>query len=244
MHRRVKEFIKLSSETLRIDEPIYEFGSRQMPGQEGYANLRPYFPEREYVGTDYIDGPGVDLVLDVRKIDLPSNSIGTILCTEVLEHVEQPFDAVNEMFRVLKPNGILIITSPMNLRIHGSPYDYWRFTPEGFKTLLKAFPYSFVGFAGDEEFPDTIVGFGIKGSLEFDLTNFESAFKIWQKKWSYPSTNRIRKMKNILTPFLPPLLLGSNLELWKRSDKRSTTSFLRLLVPEFMRFRKIVSRFK
>lgn len=41
-----------------------------------------------------------------------------ILCTEVLEHTLNPFRAVYEMFRILKPKGLLFISVPFNFGIH------------------------------------------------------------------------------------------------------------------------------
>ncbi len=215
MNRSTKHFVEICSKSLPVLEPIYEFGSRQMPGQEGYADLRNFFKDKNYIGADYIEGVGVDIVLDLHNIDLPSESVGTIICMEVLEHVEFPFQAINEMLRVLKPGGLLIISAPMKLSIHGSPHDYWRFTPEGFKTLLKPLQQSFVGFCGDIDFPDAIVGIGVKGKI-ISLDKFEQEYKIWQKVW----TKKIPQLKKIIglkiNKFIPSILTGSSFELWLR----------------------------
>ncbi|MQY58055.1 MAG: hypothetical protein GH144_00405 [Clostridia bacterium] len=48
----VKQFVEIVAETMPITEPIFEFGSLQVPGQEGFADLRPLFPNKEYVGCD------------------------------------------------------------------------------------------------------------------------------------------------------------------------------------------------
>lgn len=215
MNRSVKNFIEVCSISLPINEPIYEFGSRQMPGQEGYANLRGYFKNKSYVGADYIEGPGVDVVLDLHDLDLQSESVGTLICMEVLEHVERPFDALKEMYRVLKPGGLLIISAPMKLPIHGSPFDYWRFTPEGFKTLLKPFGQSFVGYCGDVEFPDTVVGVAVKEG-QISLVEFERQYTKWQRRWSSPFPPIRRKILSTIEPVIPPIFVGSSFELWRR----------------------------
>ena len=215
MNRCVKDFVKLCSATLPINEPVYEFGSRQMPGQEGYADLRVLFPEREYVGADYIDGIGVDIVLDLQEIRLPTETVGTLICMEVLEHVERPLDAIREMHRVLQPGGVLVISSPMKLRIHGSPYDYWRFTPEGFRTLLKPFRQTFVGFCGDEAFPDTVIGIAVKDG-EIPLDSFKENYRKWQLKWSSPLPGLKRKVSQAISPYIPAMFSNSAFELWRR----------------------------
>ncbi len=109
MRAAIKDFTKTVAETLPILEPIYEFGSYQVLGQEELANLRPFFPGKKYVGTDLREGTGVDAVLDVHNIDLPSESVGTVLCLDTLEHVEYPRKTIEELNRILKRNGMLVI---------------------------------------------------------------------------------------------------------------------------------------
>ena len=90
------------------------------------------------VDIDTTRGP--DLVMSASKLEIKSCSIDTVFLLEVLEHVDQPFVAVQETFRVLKPGGKLIFSSPFLFPIHDAPGDYWRFTKFG---LLKIFePFS------------------------------------------------------------------------------------------------------
>ncbi len=134
-----------------------------MPEQKGFADLRPLFGGKKYVGADMRQGPGVDKILNLHKIDLPAESAGTVLILDTLEHVEFPRKAIEESHRILKPDGILIISLVMCFPIHDYPHDYWRFTPEAFKTLLKDFKSSLIYSAGEASFPHTVVGVGFKG---------------------------------------------------------------------------------
>jgi len=56
-----------------------------------------------------------------------------------LEHTLDPFGAVKEIYRILKPGGILVMTTPLNFRIHNPLPDCWRFTEHGLRQLLKDF---------------------------------------------------------------------------------------------------------
>jgi len=206
MRESIKQFVKICAETLPVSEPIYEFGSLQVPGQEGFADLRPLFPGKKYVGTDMQEGPGVDTVLNLHKINLPSESVGTALILDTLEHVEFMREAIEEAYRILKPNGILIISSVMNFPIHDYPYDYWRFTPEAFKSLLKPFSSSFVDFAGASYFPHTVIGVGVKGTLPKDARD---AFMTRIRRWKARQRFGLTGLALLLTPtILMPMLFN------------------------------------
>lgn len=62
-----------------------------------------------------------------------------VVCMDVIEHTLDPFGAVREMRRILKHSGYLLISAPLNLRIHGPLPDCWRFTEHGLKALLRDF---------------------------------------------------------------------------------------------------------
>ncbi len=112
-------------------------------------------------------GPGVDAILDLHLLDLPDYSVGTALCLDTLEHVERPYAALAEMYRVLRPDGACIISSVLAFPIHEYPQDFWRFTPAAFKLVLRPFPSMMVGYIGEDRFPHTVLGVGIKGPADF-----------------------------------------------------------------------------
>jgi ubiquinone/menaquinone biosynthesis C-methylase UbiE len=190
MRELIKDFVRICAETLPLKEPIHEFGSLQVAGQEGSADLRPLFPGKEYVGSDMREGPGVDRILNLHNIALPSNSVGTTLVMDTLEHVEFPHHALEEIYRVTQPNGTAIISSVMRMRIHAYPNDYWRFTPEGFAVLLRPFADSFVSYGGDKKFPHTVIGIGFKGPRP-SLEQFAAAWANWQVRWEAPDRESI-----------------------------------------------------
>lgn len=183
MRKPIKDFVAITADVLPIKEPIYEFGSLQVPAQVGFADLRPLFPGIEYIGADMRKGPGVDRLLDLHAIELPSDSVGTVLCLDTLEHVEYPHKALSEIHRILKPDGIAVISSVMLFPIHDHPFDYWRFTPEGFRSILKPFAAAFIGFSGREDFPHSVVGVGFKATVP-DLSPLNYRYKKWQKQYA------------------------------------------------------------
>lgn len=85
----------------------------------------------EYVGIDVIqnDQETVDIIADISAIPLPEESFDVIVCTEVLEHSFEPQKALQELSRLLKPSGAILITTPFAYPLHEIPYDFSRITP-------------------------------------------------------------------------------------------------------------------
>lgn len=65
-----------------------------------------------------------DIVSDIAHIPVEDESFDHVLCSEVLEHVPKPVDTIRELARVLKQNGTLILTAPMNCLRHFDPYFF------------------------------------------------------------------------------------------------------------------------
>ncbi len=163
MRQSVKDYLEKIIHRFPVMEPIYEIGSYRVEGQEEFADLRPFFPGKIYIGCDMREGLGVDRVQDVHCLKMKSDSIGTVLIFDTLEHVENVHRAMEEIHRVLKQGGMVIMSSVMNFPIHDYPSDYWRFTPKAFELLLRRFAVYEIEYDGATAFPEGIYGYGIKG---------------------------------------------------------------------------------
>lgn len=166
MRPAVLEFARDVAGHLPIAEPLVELGARAAEGQEGIADLRGIFGAAEHIGCDIQEGLGVDRIEDIHALTFDDDSVGTIICLETLEHVADPLRAVQEMHRVLRPGGVLAISSLMFFPIHAHPWDFWRFTPEGFDLLLKPFESSYVVAQGWDLMPEGVFGIGVKGPAQ------------------------------------------------------------------------------
>lgn len=94
-----------------------------------------FFPNR--VGFDILPGRGVDVVGDAHALPFESHTFEQVLCTEVLEHMHTPSQAIAEMHRVLKPGGKIILTTRFIFPLHDTPGDYFRFTKYGLAHLFR-----------------------------------------------------------------------------------------------------------
>jgi len=77
--------------------------------------------------------PDFDL-LDPGQI---TKQFDVVLCEQVLEHVQDPFHATRTLYDLTIPGGVLVISTPFLIRLHGMPDDYWRFTPSAIVILLE-----------------------------------------------------------------------------------------------------------
>jgi SAM-dependent methyltransferase len=80
---------------------------------------------------------GADFKGTVEATGLPDDSFDLVLCTEVLEHSLNPWQGIQEIRRILKPSGFLIVSAPHVWFYHPHPTDHWRFTQEGLVHLCR-----------------------------------------------------------------------------------------------------------
>ncbi len=107
--------------------------------------LMPYIQKVDYKILDPVPDYSPDIVGDIHNLPFGDNSKEAILCLAVLEHVENPIKAMSELYRVLKPEGKLLIYVPFLYYYHaheGYYGDYWRFTIDTLKNFAKPFSKS------------------------------------------------------------------------------------------------------
>jgi SAM-dependent methyltransferase len=107
------------------------------------ATFRPYVTE--YIGIEH---EGVfpktnasagerrpDLYYDGTRLPFEDRSFDTVVSIQVLEHTPRPQPLLDEIARVLRPDGLLILSAPFSGRLHEEPYDFFRYTPHGLRAM-------------------------------------------------------------------------------------------------------------
>ena len=106
------------------------------------CGVKPYYPffaevASEYVGVDVVENPAAELLGPVEALPVEDASFDVVLCTQVLEHCDDPAQAVRELRRVTRPGGRVLASTHGVQVYHPSPVDYWRWTHEGLRRLFE-----------------------------------------------------------------------------------------------------------
>jgi 2-polyprenyl-3-methyl-5-hydroxy-6-metoxy-1,4-benzoquinol methylase len=107
-------------------------GSRVLDAGAGRGQYRAFFDHCEYKAQDFAQEPGtvghytqLDYECDITDIPVETGYFDVVLCTEVLEHVPEPIEALRELARVLRPGGMLLCTAPQNAHLHQEPFIFY-----------------------------------------------------------------------------------------------------------------------
>jgi ubiquinone/menaquinone biosynthesis C-methylase UbiE len=141
-------------------EKLYEFLEQSSPSGKilDIGSARCNYPKDHFGGENVTTldlEPPADVIGSVMQMPFADGTFDSIICFETLEHVENPFKALDEIYRVLKPGGKFIGSAPFMYELHGEEYgDYWRFTRQGWQKLLGKFiEVSITPYAGRELLP-------------------------------------------------------------------------------------------
>jgi SAM-dependent methyltransferase len=106
------------------------------------CGVKPYYPffepyASEYVGVDVVENPAADLQGAAESLPVEDASFDVVLCIQVLEHADDPAQAVRELRRVVKPGGTVLASTHGVQVYHPAPVDLWRWTHAGLDRLFR-----------------------------------------------------------------------------------------------------------
>lgn len=129
-------------------------GALVLDAGAGECQYKPLFAHANYKAQDFAAYEGsreglqqedwsygeLDYICDIKNIPVGSESFDVVLCTEVLEHLPDPINAIKELSRVLKSGGMIILSAPLGCGLHQQPHHYYGgFTPWFYKYCFEEF---------------------------------------------------------------------------------------------------------
>lgn len=97
------------------------------------------YPDSRVVNFEYSIFRSPDVFGDGHKLPFKDNSFDLVLSQAVIEHLHDPFTAVSEIYRVLKPGGTVYAESAFIQPLHAVPYHFFNTTAWGLEHLFKQF---------------------------------------------------------------------------------------------------------
>lgn len=101
----------------------------------GGSPYRSLFPRADYRTADF-GGATYEISAEGRT-NAPDRTFDLVLSTQVLEHCQSPERYLEEVRRVLKPGGRLLLSTHGLFEEHACPHDYYRWTADGLKLVLE-----------------------------------------------------------------------------------------------------------
>ena len=117
----------------------------------------------EYIGVDFEnsghphENEQIDVYYDGKHLPFQDASVDAVLSSEVFEHVFNLPHILNELNRILKPGGQILITCPFVWKEHEEPYDYARYTLFALDNMMTASGFEKVAQEKGGNFPEVIV---------------------------------------------------------------------------------------
>jgi SAM-dependent methyltransferase len=94
---------------------------------------------KDVINVDMFDYKNVSIIADIHALPFFAGTVDAVFNIVVLEHVQCPQKVLKEIFRVLKPGGVIFSAIPFMQPYHASPHDYQRYTLKGIRYLHKDF---------------------------------------------------------------------------------------------------------
>ncbi len=182
-------------------------------GQCQYKNLFQhctYISVDSCIGDDSWNFSQINIKADLASIPLRSDYADYVVCTEVLEHISEPFAVLHELHRLLKKQGTLFMTVPFGAREHQVPHDFFRYTRYGLEYVLAVAGFVDIKVVPIEGDFARLYGLMFEAMSHFDKANsihYKVVFYFFRQflALSYSSLRRIES--NSRWSSTPPLFI-------------------------------------
>ena len=152
----------MNNSQAQLHKLLSAFGARAKDGElvlDAGAGSQPYRKHFSHLRYESADLPGCGdqtYECDLHNIPVSSDRYSLVICSQVLEHVQKPFEVLRELNRVCKPGGLIFYSVPFYYFEHNIPYDYYRYTSYGCRLLAEEAGFEVVKLGALESYLSTV----------------------------------------------------------------------------------------
>ena len=179
----VDEFYTRHASRLSAGSHVLDLGGHKSP-KRGRFNIEEHELQVRYANLSASHRP--DVQADAAMLPFKDESFDVVVCAETLEHVLDPVRVMREVYRVLRRQGILLMTVPFLFPIHADPYDYCRYTDHYWREHLQK--VGFLEVAVEEQ--------GLFWSVVVDMV----------RAWFYERTRRGRPRSHFMQNLIAAII--------------------------------------
>jgi len=142
LRNHVLHFESLIESALEQFAATLPAGSRILDAGAGEARHAALFPHQNYIAVDLAVGDPtwnyrkLDCIADLAALPFAPAKFDAVLNIVTLEHLPHPARALDEMARVLRPGGRILLVAPHEWELHQAPHDFFRYTRHGLEHML------------------------------------------------------------------------------------------------------------
>jgi SAM-dependent methyltransferase len=133
----VRTFWASHNDTPVIQNAIQELSAAMGEGRGLHLGCGDVRLDPRFVNLDLCPNGAADVCGDALRLPFRSGAFDLVISQEMIEHLSDPFLALREMARMLKPGGTLYVQAPFVIGYHPGPEDYWRFSRTGMVRLVE-----------------------------------------------------------------------------------------------------------
>jgi SAM-dependent methyltransferase len=148
-----------------------------------------------------------DLYYDGNRLPFEDASFDTVLSVQVLEHTPRPQPLLHEMSRVLRRDGLLILNAPFSARLHEEPFDFFRYTPHGLRSMCAEAGLEITEVWDQGNFW-SVIGHKLNSFLAYRVAGIQGLAVQMGKHSHEPSQESVSKSRPWTLPVVAPAMLA------------------------------------
>jgi SAM-dependent methyltransferase len=182
---------------------LIDLGCGKVPLYDAYKNFI-----EDNTCVDWSDtlnkNPFVDIEQDLNQpLCLPDQSYDSIILSDVLEHIRKPDLLMNEMFRILKHKGKILLNVPFFYWIHAQPYDFFRYTEFALQSMAEDAGFNIIKLEAYGGAPEILADIHAKLIIRLPLIGKSFAKLIQKSTWLFIKTKIGRRLSKRSAKYFP-----------------------------------------